>query len=97
MTDERTISPRAYFLIFGALLSLTVTTVLAANAPLGSWHTPMALAIAAGKTTLVVLFFMHVLHSTKLTKLVIVGSLLWLSILFALLFADYLSRGWLTS
>ena len=42
---------------------------------------------------LVALFFMHVRHSMKLTKLVVVGGLLWLAILLLLTMTDYLSRG----
>ena len=42
---------------------------------------------------LVALFFMHVRHSTKLTRLVVVGGLLWLAILLLLTFADFATRG----
>ena len=38
---------------------------------------------------LVALFFMHIRHSTKLTKLVVVGGLLWLAILLLLTMTDY--------
>jgi cytochrome c oxidase subunit 4 len=56
----------------------------------------MALTIAVLKATLVVLFFMHVKYSTRLTWLVIAGSVFWLGILLALTFSDYLTRGWRT-
>jgi cytochrome c oxidase subunit 4 len=55
----------------------------------------VALGIAACKTLLVALFFMHIRHSTRLTKLVVVGGLLWLGILLFLTMADFVSRGWL--
>ena len=41
------------------------------------------------------MFFMHVRHSTKLTKLVVLGGLLWLGILISLTMADFATRGWL--
>ena len=44
---------------------------------------------------LVALFFMHVRHSTKLTKLVLVGGLLWLGILMGMTFIDFSSRTWM--
>jgi cytochrome c oxidase subunit 4 len=43
----------------------------------------------------VALFFMHVRHSTKLTKLVVLGGLLWLVILLMLTLSDFTTRGWL--
>jgi cytochrome c oxidase subunit 4 len=43
---------------------------------------------------LVALFFMHVRHSTKLTRLVVLGGLLWLGILLLLTLGDVMSRGW---
>ena len=36
-----------------------------------SWNTPIALLIATIKAVLVILFFMHVIHSTRLTWVVI--------------------------
>jgi cytochrome c oxidase subunit 4 len=83
-------------LTFAALVVLTLVTVIAAKAPLGSWHTPVALSIAACKAILVILFFMHVLHSGRLTALVLIGALGWLAILLGLTLSDYLTRPWLT-
>ncbi len=62
---------------------------------LGPFSVVAALAIAVCKMLLVALFFMHVRHSTRLTRLVVVGGLLWLGILLALTLADVFSRGWL--
>ena len=36
---------------------------------------------------------MHIRHSTKLTKLVVVGGLLWLAILLLLTMTDFATRG----
>jgi cytochrome c oxidase subunit 4 len=44
---------------------------------------------------LVALFFMHLRHSTILTKVVVGGGMLWLGILLVLSFADFGTRGWL--
>ena len=42
-----------------------------------------------------VLFFMHVRHSSGLTKITVVAGLFWLGILIALTVGDYASRSWL--
>jgi len=54
----------------------------------------VALLIACCKMLLVALFFMHIRHSTRLTKLVVGGGLLWLGILLLFTMADIYSRGW---
>lgn len=92
---EQTITPRTYSTVFGALLLLTLTTVGASFIDLGRWHLGVALAIAGGKAVLVLLFFMHVLYSSRLTWLVIGAALYWLGIFLALTLSDYLTRGWL--
>src|SRR5436305_1086301 len=85
-----------YYAIFGALIALTLLTVGAAAAPFpAQLHTPVALAIAAAKASLVLLFFMHLWYSPRLVWLIAFGSLLWLAIMLALTFADYLTRTWL--
>ncbi len=83
-----------YLLIFLALAVGTVLTVAASRFDLGMWNTPIALIIATIKAVLVILFFMHVIHSTRLTWVVIIGAFLWLGVLFVLTFADYLTRLW---
>jgi cytochrome c oxidase subunit 4 len=89
-------SVKSYVAVFVALLALTGLTTAAAYAEMpAAWHTPVALAIAAAKATLVLLFFMHLLYSPRLTWLVAFGSLLWLLIMLTLTFADYLTRSWL--
>ena len=83
-----------YLLIFLALLVFTGLTVAASRVDLGAFNTPIAMAIASIKAVLVILFFMHAIHSTRLTWVVILASFLWLGVLFVLTFADYLSRSW---
>ena len=89
---------RVYYMVFVALMFFMVLTIAAAFLPhhtLGTWSTIIALAIATTKAVLVVLYFMHVKYSTRLTWVVVVASFLWLGVLFVLTFADYLTRGWL--
>ena len=92
------VSPKStYYTIFGALMVLTGITVAAAFVNLGSFNFPVAIAIAITKATLVILFFMHVKYSSRLTKMVVAMSFFFLAILFTLTLTDYLSRGWYTS
>ena len=88
-------SIRTYTLVLLALLVLTAVTTLVAFVDLGEFSVVAALAIAVGKMLLVALYFMHVRHSTKLTKLVVLGGLLWLSILLMLTLSDFTTRGWI--
>ena len=83
-----------YYGIFGALMVLTALTVGVAFINLGMLNFPVALSIAILKATLVILFFMHVKYSSRLTKLVAGGAFFFLIILFGLTMTDYLSRGW---
>jgi cytochrome c oxidase subunit 4 len=88
-------SIRTYTLVLLALLVLTAATTLVAFVDLGGFSVVVALAIAVCKMLLVALFFMHVRHSTKLTKLVVLGGLLWLAILLMLTLTDFTTRGWI--
>src|SRR5438552_8860198 len=83
-----------YLLVFFALAAGTILTVAASRFDLGMWNTPIALVIATIKAVLVILFFMHVIHSTRLTWVVVIGAFLWLALLFVLTYADFFTRGW---
>jgi len=91
---EHVDSVKTYALIFAALIFLTVATTAVAFVDLGPFSVVVALAIAACKMLLVALFFMHVRHSTRLTRLVVLGGMLWLAILLMLTLNDMLTRGW---
>ena len=83
-----------YFIVFFGLIAATILTVLVSRVELGWLNTPIAMTIAITKATLVVLFFMHLIHSTRLTWVVIIGAILWVGVLFVLTFADFATRGW---
>ncbi|MBZ5618781.1 MAG: cytochrome C oxidase subunit IV family protein [Acidobacteriia bacterium] len=86
-------SVKTYALVFAALIFLTVATTTVAFVDLGPFSVVVALVIAVCKMLLVALFFMHLRHSTRLTKLVVVGGLLWLGILLVLTMSDMVTRG----
>jgi cytochrome c oxidase subunit 4 len=93
---EHIVPTRIYYTIFAILMLCTGLTVWVAFLDLGALNTVAALAIAVFKATLVVLFFMHVKYSTRLTWAVVAGSIFWLGILLVLTMGDYLTRGWRT-
>jgi cytochrome c oxidase subunit 4 len=95
MTTEQVDSVKTYAAVWIALLLMTALTTSVAYIDLGRFSVVVALTIAVCKMLLVALFFMHVRHSTKLTKLVVLGGLLWLGILISLTMADFATRGWL--
>jgi len=92
---EHHVPVSTYLLVFGALMVLTAATVAIAFVDLGRLNVVVALAVAIVKATLVVLFFMHVKYSSRLTQLVVIAAIAWLAILFGITLSDYLTRGWL--
>lgn len=84
----------SYFAIFFALMILTAITVWISRIDLGAMNTLVAMVVAIIKALLVILWFMHVIHSPRMTWVVVIGSFLWLAVMFALFFSDYLTRGW---
>lgn len=84
---------KTYLAVFAGLIVLTVITTAVAFVDLGSMSVVAALGIATCKMLLVALWFMHLRHSPKLTRLVVVGALLWLAILLVFTMADVLTRG----
>jgi cytochrome c oxidase subunit 4 len=86
---------KVYIGIFLTLMVLTTVTVFVAYINLGEWNKIVALAIATFKATLVVLYFMHVRYSSRLTQVIVVSGFLWLFIMIAFTLSDYLTRpGW---
>jgi cytochrome c oxidase subunit 4 len=88
------VGPRVYVTILFALLVGTALTVWASFIDLGFWNPIIALAIATTKATLVVLYFMHVRYSSKLTMLTVVAGIFMFLTLVSLTLADYISRAW---
>ncbi len=93
--SDHVVSLKLYFAIFAALMVLTALTVWVAFIDLGAMNTVVALAVAVTKATLVILFFMHVKYSPRLTWLAVASGFFFLAIMFALTMADVVSRGWL--
>ena len=91
---EHIVSRTVYFVIFGALIVMTIVTYLAAQVDFHSdaINTVVALTIAVTKATLVILYFMHVRYSPRLTWVVVTAGFFWLAIMIVLTLADYMTR-----
>lgn len=87
---------KVYLVVYVALLVLLVATVGATYLP--GHHTLLnnviALTIAVVKAVLVMLYFMHVRYSTRLTWLWASAGFFWLVIMFILTLGDYFTRHW---
>ena len=91
---EHIVSRKTYIVVWAALMALMILTAGLSRIDLGEWSTVVALAIAAIKALLVILFFMHVRYeSQKMAWVFVVAGFFWLGILLALTMTDYLTRG----
>jgi len=87
-------SPIIYVVIFITLLIFTGITVGASYIEMGVWNPVVALAIGVVKASLVVLFFMGVKYSTRLTMLTVGAGIFTFLALISMTLADYISRAW---
>jgi len=102
MTDQKemeesqhhVVSPMIYIIVGSILLVLTGVTVWASFQEWGNFNAVAALAIAVVKAMIVVLFFMHVKYSSKLTKLTVIAGLFTFITLVGMTLSDYISRAW---
>jgi cytochrome c oxidase subunit 4 len=95
MSEHGHPTPKLYLIILACLVVGTVLTYRAAFWDMGIFNPVVALTIACTKATLVILFFMHVRYSSKLTKLTISAGFFWLMIMITMSLSDYLTRTFL--
>ena len=101
MNDEQDqihhhISPiSTYIKVFATLMVLTIITVYIATVDLGLMNTFVAVTIAVIKATVVVLWFMHLKYSAKITWVAAGAGFIWLVVMLALTMSDVLSRSWI--
>ena len=97
MNSEPIVSVRTYVVVWASLIILTLITTGAAFIDLGGeWNTFTAIAIAVVKTLLVVVYFMHLRYSSRLTWIFAGAGFFWLIILIGLTLSDVLTRQWLS-
>jgi len=97
--SQHVVPIRVYLAVFAALMVFTALTVAAAFVDMAAvtgipgLNDVVMLAIAVTKAVLVVLFFMHVRYSGRLTSLTVLSGLLFFVILIGITLSDYLTRG----
>ena len=107
MSDHKhhIISLKTYMAVFTALLVCTFLTILTARPDLvpllglertffdlGSFNIVLALLIASFKSSLVLLFFMHLYYDNKINLALILGSALFLALFIGLTMIDVNNR-----
>lgn len=81
-----------YTVIWIILLIATALTVVTARADLGGWALPIAMAIAATKGILVLLYFMHLNESSGTIRIVAGVTFLFIALMLTLQLSDYTTR-----
>jgi len=72
----------------GALMALTVLTVVTSRVDLGEWNVVLALGIACTKAALVALFFMHLKYENRFQLVVLVSAALFAALFVAFVMFD---------
>jgi cytochrome c oxidase subunit 4 len=90
--SQHVVPQRIYLLVFATLLLLTLVTVDVAFYNFGWLNIYLALTIATFKATIVVMYFMHVKYSPRLTWLFAIAGIFWMIILLVLMLSDYMTR-----
>lgn len=91
---SHTVPTKTYVGVWAALLLLLFATAAVDYFDLGVFNTILAFTFALIKALLILLIFMHVRYSSKLTWVFAIAGFVWLGILFTLL-GDFVSRPWL--
>lgn len=91
------VPPSVYLKSAVVLAVLMILTIIAAFIDMGSMNPVVAMTISVAKALVIVLFFMNVKYSSRLTWVFVGGGFFWLLILFGMLMPDYVSRGWQNS
>jgi cytochrome c oxidase subunit IV len=91
-------NPIKYYIgVFLLLMVMTGLTVYVAQFDLekrwGPLNALVALTIAVIKATAVIMIFMHVRWSSRLTQVIVVASVFWLLIMLSFTLSDYFTRG----
>lgn len=83
---------RTLVFVYLGLMGLLTITCASHFLALGHWNVVINLSISVAKTGLIALFFMNLRHEKALVRSFSLAGLLWLTILFTLVLADYFNR-----
>jgi cytochrome c oxidase subunit 4 len=91
--NSKPIPKNVFIRVWAGLLVLLALTWGLAQLDLGRLNAIAALTIAVVKMLLVLLYFMHLRFSTRLTWIFAAAGFIWLLIMVDLTLSDYLTRG----
>ena len=86
--DSHVLSYSKLAVVLGLLFGLTVVTIGISRIDMGVINIWMALLIASLKSSLVLLFFMHLKYESRLVKLSVIGTIGCLAVLIGFIFWD---------
>ncbi len=93
MHEPHIVPIKVYAAVYLALVVLMALTVAAYEVHMGPLNNVIAMGIAVTKALLVILFFMGVKYSTRLTWVWAATGFIWLLLMFTTL-SDYITRDW---
>jgi cytochrome c oxidase subunit 4 len=91
--SAKIVPTKIFIRVWIALLALLLLTWGLAQLDLGRFNAVAALSIAVLKMLLVLLYFMHVRYSSRLTWIFVAAGFIWLLIMVDLTLSDYFTRG----
>ena len=91
--SQHVIPLRTNFIVYTALMVLLLATVGAAYLPLGRFHLAAAMTIAVVKTLMVMLIFMHLKFSGRLSWVFASAAFVWLAVLLVITFERLSDEG----
>ncbi len=91
-TEHHFIPLETYLKVFGALIFLTVITVLAAQVDFGALNAIIAFAIASVKAILVLAIFMHLKYDNMMNRVIIASSAFFLLVMYFFCIIDEVTR-----
>jgi cytochrome c oxidase subunit 4 len=77
---------------YAALIALLAVTASVSALPTGWWSTPLGLAVAVAKASLIFIFFMRLRSQGPLVRMFALVGFFFLAILMVLTLADYFTR-----
>ena len=90
--DQHHVPYRVYFIVWAALLVLTAVTVGVSYVDMKNVTVLTAMLIAATKSMLVLLYFMHIRFEKPMYSVMILAAMMTYGIFVALTFVDYVYR-----
>jgi cytochrome c oxidase subunit 4 len=91
-STHHVIPARVFGIILGALLVLTVLTVMFHNMHLGSLAAPVAFIIATTKAVLVMSYFMHMKYESMINRVIFGTAFFFVGLLFLICVIDVFTR-----